>query len=1033
MEATISGKSRHFYGPVVSDLKEVGKKNLEWDLNDWKWDGDLFTASPMNSAPSDCRSRQLFPTGPVLNENAGFWKSSSYCSDDNDNLGGEKGKRELEKRRRVVFVEDEDLNYEVGSLNLKLGEQVYPIMDEDAKSGKKKTKVTMTASNRALCQVEDCRADLSNAKDYHRRHKVCDAHSKASKALVGNVMQRFCQQCSRFHVLQEFDEGKRSCRRRLAGHNKRRRKTHLENLVNEGSLNDEKANSYLLISLLRILSNMHSNSSDQTKDQDLLSHILKSLANLAGATNGRSLSGSLQGSQGLATARAIVRNHDKAQDALTNGPESARPSSSASRKDDCIISQDHPRPLGQCGTVPVSDLVQKRILDNDAQAGTLQARSGSQSITLFPSRNNLRAKTNEPETTVGKIKLNNFDLNNAYDDSQHYVENLERSHAPVDAGMGSFSCPPDSQKTSPPHTSGKSDSTFSQSPSSSSGEAQIRTDRIVFKLFGKDPNDFPVALRAQILDWLSHSPTDIESYIRPGCIVLTIYLCLEKSKWEEVCLDLGASLNRLLNASSDSFWQTGWVHVRVQNCISFIYNGRVVLDTPLPIKSHKNCRISSITPIAVSLSERTQFVVRGFDIARPMSRLLCAVEGKYLVQETCYDLMDGADTMNELDKPQHLNFQCSVPNFVGRGFIEVEDHGLSSSFFPFIVAEPEICSEIRMLEDAIMVAETATDMHTIAERMDIKNQALDFIHEMGWLLHRSRLKFRLGQLDPNLDLFPFKRFKWLIQFSMDHDWCAVVRKLLAIVLDGTVDAGEHSSIELALLDMGLLHRAVRRNCRPMVELLLRYIPDKKIGGTGNQQNQLVYGRNSRFMFKPDVVGPAGLTPLHVAASGDGAEDVLDALTDDPGLVGIDAWKRARDSTGLTPYDYAYLRDHYSYIHLIQRKINKKSESGDVVLDIPSSLVDCNFKQKDGGKLPKVTSLHTEKIKMKETHQHCCKLCEQKLVFAASRTSLVYRPAMLSMVAIAAVCVCVALLFKSCPEVLYVFQPFRWELLKYGSS
>jgi hypothetical protein len=41
--------------------------------------------------------------------------------------------------------------------------------------------------------------------------------------------------------------------------------------------------------------------------------------------------------------------------------------------------------------------------------------------------------------------------------------------------------------------------------------------------------------------------------------------------------------------------------------------------------------------------------------------------------------------------------------------------------------------------------------------------------------------------------------------------------------------------------------------------------------------------------------------------------------------------------------------------------------------------------------------------------------------------------MLSMVAIAAVCVCVALLFKSSPEVLYVFQPFRWELLKYGSS
>jgi hypothetical protein len=42
----------------------------------------------------------------------------------------------------------------------------------------------------------------------------------------------------------------------LAGHNKRRRKTHPENVFNEGSLNDEKGSSYLLISLLRILSNL---------------------------------------------------------------------------------------------------------------------------------------------------------------------------------------------------------------------------------------------------------------------------------------------------------------------------------------------------------------------------------------------------------------------------------------------------------------------------------------------------------------------------------------------------------------------------------------------------------------------------------------------------------------------------------------------------------------------------------------------------------------------------------------------------------
>ncbi|THU74203.1 hypothetical protein C4D60_Mb04t30890 [Musa balbisiana] len=60
---------------------------------------------------------------------------------------------------------------------------------------------------------------------YHRRHRVCEAHSKAAVVIVAGLRQRFCQQCSRFHEVSEFDDSKRSCRRRLAGHNERRRKS----------------------------------------------------------------------------------------------------------------------------------------------------------------------------------------------------------------------------------------------------------------------------------------------------------------------------------------------------------------------------------------------------------------------------------------------------------------------------------------------------------------------------------------------------------------------------------------------------------------------------------------------------------------------------------------------------------------------------------------------------------------------------------------------------------------------------------------
>ncbi|XWS10018.1 hypothetical protein CRYUN_Cryun39dG0039600 [Craigia yunnanensis] len=84
------------------------------------------------------------------------------------------------------------------------------------------------------CQVEKCGLDLSDAKRYHRRHKVCEIHSKAPVVVVAGIRQRFCQQCSRFHELSEFDEAKRSCRRRLAGHNERRRKGSAESSA-EGS------------------------------------------------------------------------------------------------------------------------------------------------------------------------------------------------------------------------------------------------------------------------------------------------------------------------------------------------------------------------------------------------------------------------------------------------------------------------------------------------------------------------------------------------------------------------------------------------------------------------------------------------------------------------------------------------------------------------------------------------------------------------------------------------------------------------------
>ncbi|KAE9618852.1 putative transcription factor SBP family [Lupinus albus] len=1014
MEARFGTEAYNYYGigDGSTDLRGLGKRSTEWDLNEWRWDGDLFLASRLNPAVAGgVDGQQFFPLESRIPVPAvggsGSPNSSSSCYEEPD-LENKKGNKEGERKRRVIVLEDGGFDEEAGALSLKLGGHGKPLANREIASwdgvNGKKSRVGGGTSNRAICQVEDCGADLTKAKDYHRRHKVCEVHSKATMALVGNTMQRFCQQCSRFHLLPEFDEGKRSCRRRLAGHNKRRRKTNEEAVPNGSTLNDEHTSSYLLIRLLKILSNMHTDRSNQTTDQDVLTHLLRSLASQNVEQGGKILSNLLQVPENLSKEGGSSGKSEMVSTLFSNG------------------TQGSPTAIRQHQTLSMSTMQQQVMLTRDVRVIDHQAISSTKpSITNSPP-----SSSEARDSSAGQVKMNNFDLNDIYIDSDDSTEDLERLPISTNQGTSSLDYPwahQVSHQLSPPQTSRNSDSASAHSLSSSSGEAQSRTDRIVFKLFGKEPNDFPLVLRAQILDWLSHSPTDIESYIRPGCIVLTIYLRQDEAVWDELCYNLSSNLNRLLNVSEDSFWRTGWVHIRVQHQIAFIFNGQVVIDKSLTFKGNNYSKILSVSPVAVPASKQAQFSVKGVNLIGSATRLICALEGKYLLCEDAHESID--QHSKELDEIQCIQFSCSVPVMNGRGFIEIEDQGLSSSFFPFIVVEEDVCSEICLLEPLLEFSETDPDTNGTG-KIEAKSQAMDFIHEIGWLLHRNQMKSRMVHLNSSAELFPLKRFKWLMEFSMDHDWCAVVKKLLNLMLDGTVSSGDHPSLYLALSEMTLLHRAVRRNSKQLVELLLRYVPDK----FGTEDKALLGGENKSFFFKPDVAGPAGLTPLHIAAGKDGSEDVLDALTNDPCMVGIKAWKSARDSTGSTPEDYARLRGHYTYIHLVQKKINKKQGAPHVVVNIPSTVTESTTNQKQN---ESSTTFEIGKAQVKRG-QGLCKVCDTKLSCrTAVGRSLVYRPAMLSMVAIAAVCVCVALLFKSSPEVLYVFQPFRWESLEFGTS
>jgi len=78
--------------------------------------------------------------------------------------------------------------------------------------------------DRMICQVAGCCNDLTHLKEYHQRYRICEVHIKLPQVIKDKRLQRFCQQCGRFHDLSAFDGSRKSCREQLSKHNARRRR-----------------------------------------------------------------------------------------------------------------------------------------------------------------------------------------------------------------------------------------------------------------------------------------------------------------------------------------------------------------------------------------------------------------------------------------------------------------------------------------------------------------------------------------------------------------------------------------------------------------------------------------------------------------------------------------------------------------------------------------------------------------------------------------------------------------------------------------
>ncbi|KAG6704443.1 hypothetical protein I3842_07G134000 [Carya illinoinensis] len=1012
-----------------------------WNPNVWGWDSFGFVAKPVDLRLGTPRTTTTTTTA---------------------------------EKNKPLEEEDESLMLNLGG-GLKF-------VEEDSEPQSRSNKRVRSGSpgsggNYPMCQVDNCKEDLSNAKDYHRRHKVCEVHSKSSKALVANQMQRFCQQCSRFHPLSEFDEGKRSCRRRLAGHNRRRRKTQPEDVASRlllpGNRDNHASTANLdIVNLLAAIARAQGKNEDKTincssvPDRDHLVQILSKinslslpadlaakLPNLASLTsklpghasfehqiklNGNTSSPSTMDLLTVLSAtpatptpdatRILSQKSSQSSDSektkITYADQAAPPnlqkrpplefpsvggdrssSSYQSPMEDSDGQVQDARvnlPLQLFGSSPEDDsltkLASSRKYFSSDSSNPIEERSPSSSPVqnLFPIRT--KTETMKPEKMSIGSGLN----------ANIVASRTADCNRPFDLFRGSNTGAEPGSFQSFPYQAGYASSGSDHSPSSLNSDAQDRTGRIIFKLFDKDPSHFPVTLRTEIYHWLSNRPSEMESFIRPGCVVLSIYVSMSSAAWEQLEQNLLERVNALVESSDSDFWRSGRFIVHTGRQLASHKDGKIRLCKSW--RTWSSPELILVSPLAVVGGQETPLILKGRNLSNPGAKIHCTYMGGYISKE----ITESTCQRTSCDEINFVGFkiQSEAPGVIGRCFIEVEN-GFKGSFFPVIIADPIICEELRLLESEFDLEPKEYNVVMEDNKYDFgrpksREEVMHFLNELGWLFQRKGNTSVLGGPDYSLS-----RLRFLLTFSVERDCCALVRAILDILVERNLDGDELSRESLETLsEIQLLNRAVKRRCRKMVNMLINYF--------------IISSKDAlrKYIFLPNVVGPGGVTPLHLAACTSGSDDLIDALTSDPQEIGLNCWTSLLDASGQSPYAYALMRSNHSYNKLVARKLTDR-ENGQVSVTVMSEIEQSQLA------LEQEHKIITQFKQGPRSCVSCAVVARKYNMRVAASQGLLQRPYINSMLAIAAVCVCVCLFLRGSPDIGSV-APFKWENLDFGT-
>ncbi|CAJ2658553.1 unnamed protein product [Trifolium pratense] len=335
---------------------------------------------------------------------------------------------------------------------------------------------------------------------------------------------------------------------------------------------------------------------------------------------------------------------------------------------------------------------------------------------------------------------------------------------------------------------GKDVSNLSKSPSfcdnKSDYSSMCQTGRVSFKLYDWNPAEFPRRLRLQIFQWLASMPVELEGYIRPGCTILTIFIAMPSVMWINLLKDPMYYVRELV-APRNMLSGRGTALIHLNDMIF-----RVMKDGSSVMKVEVNeqaPKLHYIHPTCFEAGKPMEFFACGSNLLQPKFRLLVSFYGKYLKYEYCVPSPHNWAEDNTSCAFDNQLYKICVPhieeNLMGPAFIEVDNESGLSNFIPVLIADKEVCTEMKILQQKLDASLRSKQFRS-ASGGSVCSSCEAFVHthtsssdllvDIAWLLKDPASE----NFDRMISASQIQRYCHLLDFLISNDSTIILGKIL---------------------------------------------------------------------------------------------------------------------------------------------------------------------------------------------------------------------------------------------------------------